>query len=89
MKFRELVERILREYPEAEQQAAPGTVSQLASLATTPQQAKKAQVLATMQNIATNKLRKQTKIRARQEVDQIRKAAKEMKTANIQASRPA
>ena len=89
MKFRELVERMLRLYPEAEQEAAPGTVSQLASLATTPQQAKKAQVLATMQNIATNKLRKQTKIKARQEVQQIRKATKDMKNANIQANRPA
>jgi hypothetical protein len=89
MKFRELVERMLRLYPEAEQQAAPGTAEQLANMATTPRQAKKAQVLATMQKIATDKLRKQTKIKARQEVQQIRQAAKDMKNANIQANRPA
>ena len=83
MKFRELVERMLRLYPEQEEEpAAMGTVDQLARLATTPLQAKKAQQIAQMQKIATDKLRKQAKIKAQQEVQQIRQAVKQLKADN-------
>ena len=89
MRFNKLIEHMMRMYPEytqEQEQPQAGTADQLAQIATNPMQAKKAQTVANAQKIATDKLRKQIKIRAQQEVQQIRQAVSDLKKANAQGA---